>query len=297
MLIKTKIDNTYKGIISILLTGFCFSSYGVFSRYVAHDFAAFYQTGTRYAIGSIIFLILTILLHSWKPIMREDRKWFVLQGLFCAIVNIPFYLAVIHLPIGIALFLFYASSVIISFLFGSIFLNEKLNNMKLISLILSIIGIFLIYHGEAHNFQSLYVIMAVLAGIFYGLYSASSKKLNLKYSEIQINLVIYIITLLSATPFIFLLKEHIFLDFSAFSWKMNFLYSVVGVVTSFLLIYGFKFVEAQKGSLILLSELIFVVINGYLFFHEIPSIYAIIGGISILIALSLPNIPIIDGNN
>lgn len=289
---KIKKDSSIKGIVSLLLTGFCFSFYGVFYRYVSKDFGTFYQTVSRYTIGLLIFIVLLVILRVWKPIGYKDRKWFFLQGFFIAGVNIPFYLAVINLPIGVALFLFYAASVIFSYLFGSVFLEEKLDKIKVIALMLAIFGIFLIYQGDAHNFRSFYVLTAILAGGFFGFYSASSKKLNLKYSEIQINLVSHIITLLLTIPFVFLLKENIFLDFSALSWRINILYAFIGVITSFLLIYGFKFIEAQKGSLILLSELIFVVMNGFLFFKEIPSLLAVIGGICIFIALSLPNIRI-----
>lgn len=280
-----------KGIISLLLTGFCFSLYGVFSRYISKEFGTFYQTTSRYIIGGTIFFLLTLLLHTWKPIQHGDKKWFLLQGLFVAGINIPFYLAVIHLPIGAALFLFYASSVVFSYIFGACFLNEKLNGIKIISLILALIGVLLIYKGDIYALRSVYIITAILAGAFFGLYSASSKKINRKYSELQINLIIYLVTLLVTAPFVLLLGENIFLDFSAFSWKVNILYAFVGVVTSFLLIYGFKYIEAQKGSLILLSELIFVVMNGFIFFGETPSLLAVMGGICILIALSLPNMP------
>lgn len=279
-----------KGIGALLLTGLCFSFYGVFSRYVSKDFDTFYQTTSRYVIGGALLILLTIIFRAWKSIRHGDVKWFLLQGFFVAGINIPFYLAVIHLPIGVALFLFYASGVIFSYLFGSLFLQEKLNTVKVVALVLAIFGIFLIYQGDARNFQSLYVLTAILAGSFYGLYGASSKKLNMKYSEIQISLIGTIITLALTAPFVFLLKENIFLDFSALSWKVNILYAFVGVITSFLLIYGFKYIEAQKGSLILLSELVFVVANGFFFFHEIPSVLAVFGGICILIALSLPNI-------
>src|SRR3989344_5524313 len=73
-------------------------------------------------------------------------------------------------------FLFYASSVIFSYLFGSVFLEEKLDKVKIIALVLAIFGIFLIYQGDARNFRSLYILTAILAGGFFGFYSASSKK-------------------------------------------------------------------------------------------------------------------------
>ena len=56
------------------------------------------------------------------------------------------------------------------------------------------------------------------------------------------------------------------------------------------MVFGFKHIEAQKASLLLLSELVFILIIGVIFYREILSLFEIIGSILIFIALVVPNI-------
>jgi len=56
------------------------------------------------------------------------------------------------------------------------------------------------------------------------------------------------------------------------------------------MVYGFKHLEAQKASLLLLSELLFIILIGVIFYSEIPSIQEFFGSILIFIGLTLPYI-------
>jgi len=86
------------------------------------------------------------------------------------------------------------------------------------------------------------------------------------------------------------MKEAWYTQFFTISWLANALYAVASILTTMLVIFGFKRVEAQLGSLLLLAELPFVVLFGWLFYQEIPSYYSVIGGILILVSMSIPNI-------
>ena len=54
--------------------------------------------------------------------------------------------------------------------------------------------------------------------------------------------------------------------------------------------WGYKSMEVQKASLVLLSEIIFVLIIGFMFFGEVPTLNAVIGGLLVLVALIIPNL-------
>ena len=51
---------------------------------------------------------------------------------------------------------------------------------------------------------------------------------------------------------------------------------------------GFKLLEVQIASLILLFELIFATIIGAIFYHEIPGVLELFGGLLIISAMALP---------
>jgi drug/metabolite transporter (DMT)-like permease len=281
---------TLQGMISLILAGLAYSLFGVFARYISKDFGLFYQAVSRYIVCVIIFAVLAYYFRAIKKIEAKDRKWFIIRAIVSAGVNIPFFLSVINLPLGTALFLFYASSVIVSYLFGFIILAEKLNRIKIVSLLLAFAGIFLIYQDSLQLTGSVYTLTAILSGGFFGIYSTSSKMVNLKYSAVQINLIEYLLVIAITIPLMIISKETVYLNILSFSWMMNIFYSLALAVATFFTVYGFKHIEAQVGSLVLLSELIFVVINGFIFFHEIPTMTTAIGGFFILTALVLPNL-------
>lgn len=291
----TKVREQFSGAGALFLSGFLYSLYGVLTRYVLHDMGLFYQSASRYFVGLLIFFLLVKIFGSLKPIKRKDIKWFVALAVFAFAVNIPFYIAVDNLPLGTALFLFYASSLISSYLFGFFALKEKLSRIKIIALFLAIIGIYLIYKESFQLTKPVFCLAAILSGSFFGLYSTANKMVNLKYPTLQINLINYFLVFLITAPFVLINKEIVNLNLLSFGWLINIIYTLAMIAASFCTVYGFKYIEAQKGSLILLSELIFVVINGFIFFKEVPGFIVIIGGIFILAALTLPNINLKTG--
>lgn len=287
---KIKSQKDFFGAGALLLSAFLYSLFGVFTRYVLLNLGFYYQSVSRYFIDTIILFLLVTLFHSYKKVEKSDWKWFVLISIFAVGTNIPFYLAINNLPLGTAMFLFYAASVVSSYLFGFFSLKEHISLIKVIALILAIVGIGFIYQGNFSLSQPVYLLAAAVGGGFFGLYTSTNKKVNLKYSSLQITFISYSMIFLLTTLFMINAKETINLKFFSSSWFFNIIYAISMVISSFFTVYGFKYIEAQKGSLILLSEVIFVVINGFIFFKEVPVLSTIIGGIFILVALILPNI-------
>lgn len=71
------------------------------------------------------------------------------------------------------------------------------------------------------------------------------------------------------------------------AWITTILMGLMFLITAFLVVYGFKKVSAQAGIIILLFEIVAGIMFGFLFFHEIPSVQSIIGGILISAAILL----------
>ncbi|PIY71127.1 hypothetical protein COY88_02025, partial [Candidatus Roizmanbacteria bacterium CG_4_10_14_0_8_um_filter_35_28] len=82
------------GISALVLAGFFYSLFGVFTRYVIRDLGFYYQSVSRYFVGAIIFSLLVYSFRSYKRIKKHDWKWFFLISVFAVATNIPFYLAV-----------------------------------------------------------------------------------------------------------------------------------------------------------------------------------------------------------
>jgi drug/metabolite transporter (DMT)-like permease len=90
--------------------------------------------------------------------------------------------------------------------------------------------------------------------------------------------------------FSILLKEQWTLPSLSAAWIANLLFALMFMTTGQLMIYGFKYVEAQIGSLIMLAEVVFGIIFGFIFYKEAVSITTLVGGVVIISAIILPEI-------
>lgn len=287
-----KTAENIKGSLALLLAGFIFASYGLFTRFISKAFDVGFQTWTRGLISLIILLIIGIKTHTFKKIKSKDIKWYLVYTLGGAFVIVPFTLAVVHAPLGTALFLFYSVSTICNFFYGSLVFKERLTPIKLISITLAIIGMIFLYYGNMGFTDPLYLFWAIVSGFFYSLYSTFNKKLSNQYSVIQIassnQFMVFIINLVISL----ILMEKTNYQFLSIPWVFNGLFALLFTATTILIVYGFKRIEVQKGSLILLSELIFVVLFGFIVYKEVPTTLSAIGSICIFTSLVAPTLQI-----
>lgn len=279
-----------KGFVELVSATLLFSLFGVFTRLIADQLGVFFQLLLRAMLMSIIFYFISSLTKSLKDIDKKDIKLFVLRGVFIVADFSCFYVAINNLPMGLTLFIFYAANIIISFIFGSLFLKEKLDTVKIMSLIFAILGLFIMYKDSFTAFRFLPLIAALISGFCFGLTTTTSKKLTDRYSSIQVNLVAYFVASLLVLPVLLLSRETVNLHIPLITLLEVMGFALVGVGAFLLTLDGFKHMEAQKASIVMLMELIFVTVIGFILYHEIPTVSTLIGGVFILSALALPNI-------
>jgi drug/metabolite transporter (DMT)-like permease len=279
-----------RGIFELLLATFFFSLFGVFTRLISGQISVFYQLFIRALIMSLMFYLIARLSNNIKKVRSKDWGLLLFRGLLVVVDFSCFYYAVSHLPLGLTLFLFYASNVITSFVFGALFLGEKMNPVKYVSLVLAITGLFVMYNDSLTNITPLALLATTTSGICFGLTTTTSKKLTDKYDSIQINLIGYLAAFVLVIPALIVSKESVTLGLPLITWTELLGFSLVGVGAFYLTLDGFKLIEAQKGSIIMLAELIFVTLLGLVLYSEIPSLNTLLGGLFILLALIIPNV-------
>ena len=198
------------------------------------------------------------------------------------------FVAFTHLPVGITYFLLYSTMILGGILSGKIFFHENFNFGKLISLVLVLIGLYLIYRSDITLITSVYVFVALLSGLIVGFWNTLTKKVSGNYPELQMILLDGSSTL--SVSLLGLIVVHEVLppisNVSTWLWIIGFAFS--GILSSLFLIKGFKEVEAQVGSLILPMELIFASIFGFVFLGEILKVNVYLGGLLILFAAIVP---------
>lgn len=284
-------NKQFQGLISLVLAALFYGLYGVLSRIISMDFGAVFQVVARDTIVLGILTLYILKLKKWKKVIKSDYKWFFLMT-FPGIVSIvAIFIAFNNLALGTAMFAFYAASTLASYLLGFTLFKEKLTWKKITSLFTSFIGLYLMFFSLFSAGKIIFLILACVSGIGSAGWNVISKKVSKKYAITQVRLIDSSLTILIGLPLALLLKEPS-LPALTEPWLGVFLYAVVAVLSSLLLINGFRHLQAQVGSLILLLEPVFAAFFGWLFYKEVLTIYSLVGGLLILFGAALPNIKV-----
>ncbi len=283
-------SNRLKGSVALLVLTMLYGVYGVYNRMIGSFFDPFAQQWIRNGLVAVIAVLIIILLRQ-KPfrIRREDIPWIAVWLLSGSWVMVALFIAFNHLYLSTVYFLFYSTMIISGVVCGSIFFREKMSVYKIASVLFSFIGLGLIYSLTVSQDDLVYVILSLGVGIALGFWNTISKKFSDHYSEVQIVFWDALAALTVGLIGFAVLGEAMPLFTWNVSWMWLIIYSLTQVATVGLLVYGFKQLEAQVGSLILPIEIIFATLFSYLVFGEVPSVMALVGGSSILVGALLPH--------
>lgn len=135
-----------------------------------------------------------------------------------------------------------------------------------------------------------YVFMALGSGFLLGLWNTLSKKVSNKYPNFQLVFIDGFVSLLFGAACAILFREPVPGINQIESWIWVFIFAVTSVAATSLLVYGFKHLEAQIGSIIMPVEVVFATLFGFLFFKEVLPPTTLFGGLLITLAAVLPNI-------
>lgn len=271
-----------------------YGMYGVYSRLIGPSFGNFNQNWLRNIIVALIAgLVIIVSRTSFKSIQQQDIRWIVLWFLSGSWVTVLTFIAFNHLPLGTVYLIIYSAMITSGFLSGKIFFQEKMNLTKTVSLFLALVGLAIIYRFSLTGYDLIYAFMCLVSGLMTGVWNTISKKFSDHYSNMQMvfmdALASIVAALIGAILFNEVLPRHI--NPSAWGWLI--IYAITQVVDVGLVVFGFKNLDAQIGSIILPVEIIFATIFALLFFGEYPSFSSIIGGLMIVSAAVLPSLEII----
>lgn len=280
-----------KGIFSLLLASLMFGTWGILSRYLGQSFDLFFQFWTRYLFVALILLCILILQRGWKKIPSANIPLFGVRILFALLTSLCIYLAFNAISIGTAYFASYAGTILGGFVIGYFFFHERITILKGAAVVLSLTGLYVIYSFDFVPSEIWYLLLALSSGISYAIFYSCSKTISKTYSVIQMTLIDYAGCFVLTLALSFSLNEHWLPLSLTFPWLINLIAAFTFVLTNMLLIYGFKRVDVQVGTIILLTEVIFGILFAYLFFAEHITATMLVGGAMILIASLLAIFP------
>lgn len=274
----------------ILLSALGFGSYGVWSKFIGNDFGVFAQGWVRSAIVLFILIPVAYYTKSFKRIDKKDLKWVLIPVFFGVLTQAPLYFAFNHMDIGTATLIFYATYVITSYMVGKVMFREIITSVKLVSLILAMLGLVVMFGFSLGKFTLLAMLMAAINGMASGGEVATTKKPTEKYSSLQVGVYVWLGIFITHLPVSLIIGEgQVPLEFNV-AWLSMFAFALVGLTAFWLVVEGYKFVDASIGGLIGLMEIIFGVIFGVLVFSESITPTVLVGGLIIVLSAMLPDL-------
>ncbi len=284
------LPKSFTGYIMIFISAIGFGSYGVWSKFIGEDFGIFYQGWVRSALVLLFLIPIAYFTKSFKPVKKTDLKWILIPVLFGVATQAPLYYAFINMDIGTATLIFYSMYVITSYVVGKIFLKEKITMPKIISLFLAFLGLFLIFGISLSIFSFLALLMAGVNGIASGGEVATTKKTTEKFSSLQIGIYVWAGILITHLPLSLLFGEKQIVPELNLVWLSMCAFALAGLISFWLVIEGYKYVDASIGGLIGLFEIIAGIDFGFIIFHEELTLLTYLGGGIIILSAMLPDL-------
>ncbi len=272
----------------ILLASILFGTYGVWSVLMGGQFDVFYQGWVRAAI--VLAILTPFLLYKrqlcWPD--KSDMKYFWLFIGATLFTQAPLYYAFVVTSVGTATLLFYATFIIASFLVGRFIIGEKITLIKLFAMALAFAGLLFVFGFSLAQFSLFGMAMAALNGAASGTEVSTSKKLS-KYPALVVTFYSWVAILLTHLPLSLALGETQWFPENSIVWWAMLMYSIVGLLSFWLVVVGFKYVDASIGSLVGLLEIIWAVMFGALFFGEEVGLTVWLGGALVIAGGFLPD--------
>ncbi|HEV2402768.1 MAG TPA: DMT family transporter [Candidatus Saccharimonadales bacterium] len=273
----------------IVLSSLFYASYGIWTTLMGNFFGGYTASALRSILVLVIMVPVAIARHQLGPI-NWRRHWPYVAGLLFSSCFTwgPFYYAVLHAGIGIALTINYAGIVIGMFFFGWLFARERFSKDKWLATLLGLIGLYLIFTPSIADLGWLALVGAAVSGLSIASNSVIVK--HLPYNATQSTVFLWATSVVANIFMASVFRE----QHPAVGWYAQWLYlvffAIASVAASWLFITGLKLVEAGVAGILGLLEIVFGVLFGILFFSEHVGSVVDVGIITIIAAAAIPYI-------
>jgi drug/metabolite transporter (DMT)-like permease len=270
----------------VISSSFFYASYGIWTKLIGSSFSGYAASALRSIVVVLILLPIALIMKKTEPLnLKSNYKAILGLILFFSMVWGPLYYAVLEAGLGVALTVAYASIVIGSFIFGYIFNKEPLTKLKIASLLIGAIGLLLIYSPQTGSVKALPILAACIAGMATAANTIIIKKVS--YGPTQSTLVLWYTSIISNLVMAILLKENLHVT-SLANYAFIVLFAISSILATLMFVKAVKLIDISIASILGLTEIVFGVLFGIIFFHEKLSISQITGIIVIIGVCALP---------
>lgn len=262
-----------KGILAVFLTAILWSSGGLFIKLISLD--SMELSFFRCAIAAVVFALM------FRKRILKLNSLALLNSFAYAAVLILFVIATKTTTAANAIFL-QSTAPIYVLIFEPLLTKTKWERINIITIVVCFLGMILFFMGDLTPGDIKGNIAALLAGVAFAAFFLGMKKNEPQYGESSIfygNVIVALICI----PFITDMNSISVQDFAMVSFLGIFQIAFAYALFS----YGLKRIIAVEASIISMFEPVLNPIWVFIGYGEVPSFYAIIGGIIIMTAITV----------
>ena len=243
----------------------------------------------RVTVSSVL---LGIVFGIWfRPLfkIRPRDLWyfFLLGGVVMALVQVTYFYAISKIQVAAAIFLQYLAPIMVAF-FSICFWKERLTPGKILALVLSLGGCYLVVGGYSLHLlkmNHLGILAGLLSALCFAVYTLVGERGMHRYSPWTVLFYAFLFATITwhtlYPPF-----QYIRAGFSAVQWGWILYVSIVGTVLPFGLFFvGVNYVRSTRASITATLEPISAGLFAYLFIGESLQPLQIAGGAMVVAAI------------
>ena len=274
-MVKFMVKEETKGEITILISNIFFAITAILVKLVPGIFDGFFISFIRFIVGIILCVLFIKFLKSGFKV--HGKIFWILRGFCGAGAMILYFVSIQMTSSGRATLLTNTFPIFVA-LFGFLFFKEKVRLYNIISIILCIIGIFLVFY-DGSKYPLTGDILGLIAAIMAGFAVIFLKGLREKNNSIIIYLPVCLFGLLLTS---FSAGQIVSVNIPILIILIT--TGVAAFFAQIFMTYGFKFVSSTRGSIITFSKIPMTIVLSFFVGEEFKFKF-IIGTILIIIGL------------
>ena len=273
----------------VVFSSLFYASYGIWTKLMGASFGGYTASALRSILVLVFLLPIAAIYRQLEPVnFRRNGRYLLGMTLSSLLIWGPLYYAILHAGVGISLAINYAGIVIGMLLFGWLFAGENITRDKVLSIILSLVGLALVFSPSVSNLGWVALSSALVSGLCGALDNISAKKV--RYNVTQTTVFVWVTSAI-ANVFMALVAGQALPSAGLHTkWFFLVMFAVASVGASWFFVKGLKLIDAGAAGILGLIEIVFGVLFGALFFSERPGITTLVGMAVIIAAAAIPYI-------
>jgi drug/metabolite transporter (DMT)-like permease len=264
----------FTGLGLMLLAAFSFSFTDIFIKYLSSSFSPTQIAFVRFFLGG--FILWPILSSRGISLRGNQTRILILRGLFGTLSFFCLLKSIAMIPLSNAIVLHYTFPLFAT-IFSYLLFKISLERGEMILILIGLAGIYILTDPDFHSFNQGY-----LFGLLSGCLGGMAMVLAHKARQINSPFIIYFYFCLvgGMITFPFMLQS-----FKVPTIQHGILLALIALmllVGQVLMNHGLKFCKASEGSLILMSEVVFTGVAGFLIFKD-PMTWNFLAGALLII--------------